>query len=282
MTTENTRQLPPCPLPDCEGGEHHFHDVEAYAAEKDKTHDCATHARDGFRCYGPHVKDQPGTQWQPIEHDQIKAGMRIRVTLQREDRETVHVGVAHHRVGADWITEKGWGLTGWRRPTIYEVDPSTIPDPDAELIEKIGKAIYDADESGHVWVDEWGEDPSAETYRKLARAALNAVRESEVEEVVIEAMQLAGTTGEIHAVYQWIEANTLGSFESLAVIEGRKPCPASGVSIDPRDGRLVIATLEGLHWADPGDWIIRGVQGFHPCREDIFRQTYEPALEATA
>ena len=139
-------------------------------------------------------------------------------------------------------------------------------------------SAIDADESAYGW----GEDPSAETHRKQARVALDAVRESEVEEVVIEAMQLAGTTGEIHAVYQWIEANTLGAFESLAVIEGRKPCPASGVSIDPRDGRLVIATLEGLHWADPGDWIIRGVQGFHPCREDIFRQTYEPALEVEA
>ena len=31
--------------------------------------------------------------------------------------------------------------------------------------------------------------------------------------VIIEAMQLVGTTAEFHAVYQWIEANTLGSFE---------------------------------------------------------------------
>ena len=101
--------------------------------------------------------------------------------------------------------------------------------------------------------------------------------------VVIEAMQLAGTTGEIHAVYQWVEANTLGSFEPLSVIEGHKPCPASGVSIDPRDGRLIISTLEGLHWADPGDWIIRGVQGeFYPCKPGIFAATYEPALEVTA
>ena len=27
MATENT--LPPCPLPDCEGGEHHYHDIDA-------------------------------------------------------------------------------------------------------------------------------------------------------------------------------------------------------------------------------------------------------------
>ena len=90
--------------------------------------------------------------------------------------------------------------------------------------------------------------------------------------VVIEAMRLVGTNAEFHSVYQWIEANTLGSFEPMAVIEGRVPYPASGVSIDPRDGRLIISTLEGLHWADPGDWIIRGVQGeFYPCKPETLR-----------
>ena len=94
--------------------------------------------------------------------------------------------------------------------------------------------------------------------------------------VVIDAMQLDGTPDDIHAVYLWIEENTDGSFEPLEVIEGRKPYPASGVSIDPRDGRLIISTLEGLHWADLGDWIIRGVQGeFYPCKPDIFEATYE-------
>lgn len=96
--------------------------------------------------------------------------------------------------------------------------------------------------------------------------------------VVVEVMRLEGTNGDMHAVYQWIERNTLGSFEPLDVIEGRKPYPASGVSIDPRDGRLIISTLEGLHWANPGDWIIRGVQGeFYPCKPDIFDVTYEAA-----
>ena len=94
--------------------------------------------------------------------------------------------------------------------------------------------------------------------------------------VVIEAMRLVGDTPTWHAVYQWIERNTLGSFEPMDVIEGRKPYPASGVSIDPRDGRLIISTLEGLHWADPGDWIICGVKGeFYPCKPDIFEATYE-------
>ena len=96
--------------------------------------------------------------------------------------------------------------------------------------------------------------------------------------VVIEARQLTGSTADVHDVYQWVESNTLGSFEPMAVIEGRLPYPASGVSIDPRDGRLIISTLEGLHWADLGDWIIRGVHGeFYPCKPDIFAATYEPA-----
>ena len=170
MTTETTttNQLPPCPLPDCEGGEHHYHDVDVYAVNG--AHDCATDARFGFRCYGPHRPGIP--QWQPIEHDQIRAGMRIRATFHRGDRATVHVGVAHRRVGADWVTEKRWSLTGWGYPTTYEVDPATIPDPDAELIEKIGKAIHDADEPGF----EWGEDGSENVYRKLARAALTVIR----------------------------------------------------------------------------------------------------------
>ena len=36
------------------------------------------------------------------------------------------------------------------------------------------------------------------------------------------------------------------------------------------------ALLEGSMLAGRGDYVICGVQGeFYPCREDIFRQTYE-------
>ncbi len=105
---------------------------------------------------------------------------------------------------------------------------------------------------------------------------MSGVKKYRKKPVAIEAMHLEGTNADIHAVYQWIERNTLGSFEPLDVIEGRKPYPASGVSIDPRDGRLIISTLEGLHWADVGDYVIRGVQGeFYPCKPDIFEATYE-------
>ncbi len=39
-----------------------------------------------------------------------------------------------------------------------------------------------------------------------------------------------------------------------------------------------IDTLEGGHIVCPGDWIITGVKNEnYPCKNDIFRSTYEPA-----
>lgn len=96
----------------------------------------------------------------------------------------------------------------------------------------------------------------------------------------IEAMQLIGNAADTHAVYCWTEQNTLGSFDvnQLWIDPENFAWPESGVSIDARDGRMVIATLEGGHWADLGDWIIRGIAGeFYPCKPDIFEQTYETA-----
>jgi hypothetical protein len=88
------------------------------------------------------------------------------------------------------------------------------------------------------------------------------------------------STSPTHAIYRWIEKNTLGSFDPAPIIGGTQPWPESGVTIDPRDGRMVIATLEGGHWVNLWDWIIRGVQGeFYPCREDIFDATYESAAD---
>lgn len=43
------------------------------------------------------------------------------------------------------------------------------------------------------------------------------------------------------------------------------------------DGCMLINTLEGVMRADPGDWIIRGINGeLYPCKPDIFNKTYEP------
>jgi len=39
---------------------------------------------------------------------------------------------------------------------------------------------------------------------------------------------------------------------------------------------LDIPTMEGIHTARHGDWIIKGVAGeFYPCKPTIFDQTYE-------
>lgn len=43
---------------------------------------------------------------------------------------------------------------------------------------------------------------------------------------------------------------------------------------------LKITTLEGDMIANLGDWVIKGVKGeFYPCKDPIFRATYEPADE---
>lgn len=41
---------------------------------------------------------------------------------------------------------------------------------------------------------------------------------------------------------------------------------------------LDILTLEGVHRADVGDFIVKGVAGeLYPCKPDIFEKTYERA-----
>ena len=45
---------------------------------------------------------------------------------------------------------------------------------------------------------------------------------------------------------------------------------------------LSIETLEGVMRVQPGDWIIKGVNGeFYPCKPDIFEKTYEPVSEGS-
>ena len=78
--------------------------------------------------------------------------------------------------------------------------------------------------------------------------------------VVIEAMQFDGTEDSFEDVAEWMASHG----ESLGATLGEVAC-------------LHIFTLEGEMRADPGDWIIRGVQGeFYPCKPDIFDETYEP------
>lgn len=46
------------------------------------------------------------------------------------------------------------------------------------------------------------------------------------------------------------------------------------------NGQLYIQTLEGVHKATIGGYIIKGVHGeFYPCKPDIFHETYEEVEE---
>jgi hypothetical protein len=75
--------------------------------------------------------------------------------------------------------------------------------------------------------------------------------------VVIEAVKW---TGENHEEMQAF----------LAVDQPLKLHPAGELQ------KLRILTLEGVIYASPGDWVIKGVKGeFYPCKPDIFEQTYE-------
>jgi len=69
--------------------------------------------------------------------------------------------------------------------------------------------------------------------------------------VVIEAVQFRGNFDEIEAFV--------------------------GGDAEFRDGKLLVATLEGPLYTSPMDYIIKGVKGeFYPCKPDIFEATYEP------
>jgi hypothetical protein len=40
---------------------------------------------------------------------------------------------------------------------------------------------------------------------------------------------------------------------------------------------VVVKTLEGDMQGNIGDWLIKGTKGeFYPCKDDVFRQKYEP------
>ena len=96
--------------------------------------------------------------------------------------------------------------------------------------------------------DQYEPRRSFKTYRKLP--------------VLIDAMLYDGTNG-AEAV-KWVRAGGYG-----AGLRGGDGDGSFGATIG-------IQTLEGIIWASPGDYIIRGVAGeFYPCKPDIFDATYE-------
>jgi hypothetical protein len=84
--------------------------------------------------------------------------------------------------------------------------------------------------------------------------------------VEVEAMQFLGPI---------MDAGYLVAFDDWMVAhQGKRGARYAG-------RQLIIRTLEGDMIADPGDWIIQGVQGeLYPCKPDIFAETYEPVAPA--
>ena len=79
--------------------------------------------------------------------------------------------------------------------------------------------------------------------------------------VVIEAFQWTGGHNQREDPVWIVDAINRGD---VCYQAGDDPC-------------LSIKTLEGNMRAGVGDWIIKGIKGeLYPCRNDIFRATYEP------
>ncbi len=74
--------------------------------------------------------------------------------------------------------------------------------------------------------------------------------------VVIEAKQWLGTEESLEELYEFC-----GQHITDASLQTKE---------------LKIETLEGIHKASCGGYIIQGIQGeFYPCKPDIFHATYE-------
>ena len=76
--------------------------------------------------------------------------------------------------------------------------------------------------------------------------------------VVIEAVKFTGPDGNADEIAAWIHAQ--------------------GLEVEIQGREMLIHTLDGPHWARPGDWIVRGTdREIYPVKDHIFRATHEPA-----
>lgn len=88
--------------------------------------------------------------------------------------------------------------------------------------------------------------------------------------VEIEAVQWDGTADGATPIIDWI----LSSGSTATYICSNPDRCSENDGDTPHS--ISIRTLEGDMIASVGDWIIRGVKDeFYPCRDDIFRATYE-------
>lgn len=80
--------------------------------------------------------------------------------------------------------------------------------------------------------------------------------------VVIEAMMFDGSSTSAGQIQHWMDTGEV-AISQVSTCDIRN---------------FEIKTLEGVMTANPGDWVIKGVQGeFYPCKPEIFAATYEAA-----
>lgn len=99
----------------------------------------------------------------------------------------------------------------------------------------------------------------------------------ETSPIQVEAMMF--TSDNANDVYEWVAANTKGAFSPESVAAS-----GSGVSIDPADGRMVIASMRGQFKVDPGDFVINvpGAPGqFTKMPYEIFVDAHHTTAEGT-
>lgn len=94
--------------------------------------------------------------------------------------------------------------------------------------------------------------------------------------VTVEAVRFLGVTFAENSMYN-IDFDVDGMLPEWL----RKALLDEDVFVVPEDPDfLFVKTLEGLHEASPGDWIIKGVKNeLYPCKPEIFAMTYDPAPE---
>jgi hypothetical protein len=66
-------------------------------------------------------------------------------------------------------------------------------------------------------------------------------------------------------------------FASFTDVEDMKPCRKKPIVVHAKqiNEHFDVKTLEGIMRGNPGDYLMRGVDGeMYPCKKDIFERTY--------
>jgi hypothetical protein len=87
--------------------------------------------------------------------------------------------------------------------------------------------------------------------------------------ITVEARQLGQDYDDDMAIAKWCGARLLGD-EDVSLED-----PTTGTT-----ALIKITTREGVMYAMPGDWIVKGTVGeFYPVKPDIFNEIYETVQE---